>query len=64
MKKSTKNYTDKTKRELAKDEVILRREIIKLTLEAKSNPQKDSNVIFKKRKQLAVLLTIKNQKES
>lgn len=64
MKKVTKNYTDKNAQDLAKEEDALRREIAKLTLEAKSNPQKDSNIIFKKRKQLAVLLTIKNQKKS
>lgn len=57
----TKNYTGKKPQELEKEEATLRREIAKLTLEAKSNPQKDSNAIFKKRKQLAVLLTIKNQ---
>ena len=60
MKKSTKNYTGKKVEELVREEATLRLEIAKLQLEAKSNPQKDSNMIFKKRKQLAVLLTIKN----
>lgn len=60
MKKSTKNYTGKKMEELVREEATLRLEIAKLQLEAKANPQKDSNMIFKKRKQLAVLLTIKN----
>jgi ribosomal protein L29 len=60
MKKTTKNYTGKKVEELVREEATLRMEIAKLQLEAKSNPQKDSNMIFKKRKQLAVLLTIKN----
>lgn len=64
MKKSAKNYTEKKPEELKAEEAILRNEIAKLTLEARSNPQKDSNTIFKKRKQLAVLLTIKNQKKT
>lgn len=64
MNKSTKNYIGKKPEELAREESLLRGEIAKLTLEARSNPQKDSNLIFKKRKQLAVLLTVKNQKKS
>lgn len=62
MKKNTKDYAGKKPQELQKEELALRSEIAKLTLEAKSNPQKDTNAIFKKRKQLARLLTIKNKK--
>lgn len=64
MNKSTKNYIGKKPEEMAREEATLRSEIAKLTLEARSNPQKDSNIIFKKRKQLAILLTVKNQKQS
>ncbi|MBI1863395.1 50S ribosomal protein L29 [Candidatus Microgenomates bacterium] len=61
MRKSNANYTAKKKPELMKEEAELRREIAKLTLEARANPQKDTNMIFKKRKQLAVLLTVMNR---
>ena len=59
MRKTTKLYTDKSAIELMKESVILRGEIAKLQLERIVSPQKDSNLIAKKKKQLAVLLTVK-----
>ncbi len=62
MKKITKQYQDKSAAELAKEAGALRAEIAKLQLERLSAPQKDSNLIVKKKKQLAVLLTVKATK--
>lgn len=64
MKKAVKDYEAKTAAVLAKDAEALRKEIAKLNLEAKSNPQKDTNNLIKKRKQLAVLLTVMNGKKA
>lgn len=63
MKKQTKTYKDKTLKELEKEDSILREEIAKARLSFKSNPPKDSNILVKKRKQLAVLLTVLNEKK-
>lgn len=63
MKKITKTYTGKTKKELLKEADLLREEIAKLQLSFKSNPPKDSNILMKKRKQLAVLLTVLSEKK-
>lgn len=64
MRKMTKTYSDKSKAELAKEELNLRSEIAKLILEKKTNPQKDTNTVFKKRKALAVLLTVMHGKKN
>ena len=67
MKKITKTYREKTSKELIKETQSLREEIAKLQLSFKSNPPKDTNLLMKKRKQLAVLLTVlgeKNEVES
>lgn len=58
MRKVTKQYNDKSGVELSKEAVALRGEIAKLQLERIVAPQKDSNLISKKKKQLAVLLTV------
>ena len=58
MRKVTKQYNDKSAVELLKEAVTLRGEIAKLQLERIVSPQKDSNLISKKKKQLAVLLTV------
>ncbi|VVA43855.1 50S ribosomal protein L29 [Candidatus Roizmanbacteria bacterium] len=63
MRKNTKIYSEKTVKELEKDLIKLREEIAKLRLSFKSNPAKDTNVLAKKRKQLAVLLTVLSQKK-
>lgn len=63
MKKTTKIYSGKTVKELEKDASSIREEIAKLQLSFKSNPPKDTNSIVKKRKQLAVLLTVLSEKK-
>ncbi|MFA6080933.1 MAG: 50S ribosomal protein L29 [Patescibacteria group bacterium] len=63
MKKNTKIYSGKTVKELERDAVLIREEIAKLQLSFKSNPPKDTNSIVKKRKQLAVLLTVLSEKK-
>lgn len=63
MKKLTKELSGKSIKELAKQMETLRQEIAKLTLNEKVNPAKDTNTIPKKKKQLAVLLTILSQKK-
>lgn len=62
MKKIIKTYREKTSKELMKEIYPLREEIAKLQLSFKSNPPKDTNSLMKKRKQLAVLLTILSEK--
>ncbi len=62
MKKLTKTLQNKSIKELIGEEKNARSEIAKLRLEAKSNPPKDTNTMSKKRKNLAVLLTIMTQK--
>lgn len=63
MKKITKTYQEKTIKELEKENSSLREEIAKLQLSFKSNPPKDTNLLMKKRKQLAVLLTVLAEKK-
>lgn len=63
MKKTANEFKDKSIVELEKETVVLRQEMVKLQLEGKVNPQKDTNILFKKRKRLAVLLTIKTEKK-
>lgn len=63
MKKIANEIKEKNFKELGKEIALLREEIGKLKLEAKVNPQKDSNAIFKKRKRLAVLLTVLAQRK-
>ena len=63
MKKFTKIYREKNNKELAKEANSIREEIAKLQLSFKSNPPKDTNSLTKKRKQLAVLLTVFSEKK-
>ena len=63
MKKTTKIYIGKTSKELEKEVGLLREEIAKLVMSFKSNPPKDTNGLTKKRKQLAVLLTLLSEKK-
>ena len=62
MKKITKTFSRKTSNELEKEANSIREEIAKLQLSFKSNPPKDTNSLVKKRKQLAVLLTVLGEK--
>jgi len=63
MKKITKELNIKTTKELEKETVTLRQEIAKLMIERSVKPEKDSNVINKKKKRLAVVLTLMTQKK-
>lgn len=63
MKKIIKTYREKTSKELVKETYLLREEIAKLQLSFKGNPPKDTNLLMKKRKQLAVLLTVLAEKK-
>lgn len=63
MKKITKEYINKTVEEMKKEVESLHKEIAKLEIEKKAKPQKDSNMIFKMKKRLAVILTVIRQKE-
>ncbi len=63
MKKITKELNIKTTKELEKETVTLRQEIAKLMIERSVKPEKDSNVINKKKKRLAVVLTLMSQKK-
>lgn len=62
MKKNIKNLREKNIKELNKEIGDLKEEIAKLNLSKKSFPVKDTNLLFKKKKQLAVLLTVLNEK--
>lgn len=64
MKKYTKEISDKTLSALKKEESELRLEIGKMTVEATSSPQKDTNALVKKKKRLAVVLTFVTKKKS
>lgn len=63
MKKQTRIYKEKTLKELEKEIVALREEIAKTKLNQKITPAKDTNLLFKKRKQLALLLTVFGEKQ-
>ncbi|MFA5136267.1 MAG: hypothetical protein WC489_02645 [Patescibacteria group bacterium] len=63
MKKQVKKVSGVSVLSLEKDIASLRHEIALKTIEDKVNPQKDSNFLRKKRKELAVLLTLLQQKK-
>ncbi|OQY67391.1 50S ribosomal protein L29, partial [Microgenomates bacterium UTCPR1] len=63
MKKIIKEIRSKSIAELEKQRVSLAEEIAKLKLSKKAIPQKDSNLLKKKRKQMAILLTIMTEKK-
>jgi ribosomal protein L29 len=63
MKKITKLYQEKSLKELEKESQLIRQEIAKLRLSLKTSPQKNTNLLIKKRKQLAVLLTVSTEKK-
>lgn len=62
MKTITQELKQKTNDVLFKEAENLRSEIAKLRVDYKVNPPKDTNIIFKKRKKLAVILTILEEK--
>lgn len=63
MKKQIKDLQAKTVVDLQKDITSIRLEIAKLKVESKVKPQKDTNLIKKKEKHLAHILTVITQKE-
>ena len=64
MKKVVNDMRSKSVPEL-KDEIqVARKELSKLILETKVNPKKDTNLISKKKRYLARLLTILTEKKT
>lgn len=63
MKKIITEYTNKETLELEKDLNVLRHEIAQLSLEKGVKPHKDSNAIAKKKRSVAMLLTVMQQKK-
>jgi len=63
MKKIATELKGKSEKDLLKEGNKLSEEIAKLKLESKVNPAKDTNLIFKKRKKLAVILTLINERK-
>jgi len=63
MRKLSANFKEKSVKELEKEITKLREEIAKLRVESKVNQPKDTNLLFKKRKQLAQILTILTEKK-
>ena len=63
MKKSFKELTIKTAAELTKEVDSLKAEIVKSSMESKSNPQKDTNIVSKKKIKLAMIQTAIQQKK-
>ena len=62
MKKLTKEINEKNLIQLEKEAIVLREEIAKMILETRVNPVKDTNTITKRKKRLAVILTLITQK--
>jgi len=64
MKKIITDLKEKSIKELEKEINLLRQEISKSTIEGKINPVKNTNELFFKRKKLARLLTVLNEKKA
>jgi len=63
MKKAIADLKKKSIKQLEIEIAKLREEIAKLKLEIKINQPKDTNLLFKKRKQLARMLTVLTEKK-
>ena len=63
MKKKTLELKNKSIIELEKEAENLRQEVAKLRLELKVNPAKDTNILVKKKKIIAVILTLIGEKK-
>lgn len=63
MKKNVKKLKEKTIKELEQESQKLRDEITRLKLEWKMSQPKDTNALYKKRKNLAVILTLLTAKK-
>lgn len=64
MKSIAKEYKSKTYDELKKEIGKLREEIAKESMEFKVTLPKNTNLVFQKKKKLAVLLTLQKQKNN
>jgi ribosomal protein L29 len=64
MKKIVADLRKKTGKELEKEIQTIKEEIAKLQLEMKVNPVKDTNLLTKKKKKLAILLTVFTEKNN
>ncbi len=62
MKKFIEESVKKSVKDLSDDIQVCRNEIAIARLEKKITTKKDTNIISKKRKQLAILLTLRNSK--
>lgn len=62
MRKITDELMAKTRQELEKEAYKLRQEIARLKLEKKVTIPKDTNLLKKKKKMLALILTLINEK--
>lgn len=63
MKKVLSEFKDKTVKELEKEELKMREEIGRLRHDYKVSMPKDTNMLSKRRKRLAVLLTVLAEKK-
>lgn len=63
MRKTTAEVSKMKIADIQKQVQATREEIAKLRLEKRVSPQKDSNLITKKRKRLAVMLTVLSEKQ-
>jgi len=61
--KKIADFKEKSINELEREITKLREDIAKLKIEIKINKPKDTNILFKKRKQLALILTILTEKK-
>ena len=61
-KNDIKKLRDETAVSLLKKAQVLKTELATLRINAKSNPPKDTNTVSKKKKELAILLTVAHQK--
>ncbi len=62
MKKLTKEYEKKSVADMEKEVSGLRAEIAKIRLESRVTPQKDTNAVRTKKKRIASLLTMINDR--
>lgn len=61
-KNDIKKLHDETIVALQKKATVLRMELATLQVNAKNNPPKDTNTVSKKKKELAILLTVAHMK--
>lgn len=64
MRKLRKEIKDKSIADLQQEVLKIREEIGKLSIERKVKAEKDTNLIMKKKKQIAMLLTTLNEKKA